>query len=532
MKFYIIQPWYSMNASDADRCFEEMIGLLNGIDASADVIVMPEACDVPASVGNDNEKVRRKFAEPLRNAVIAAAKRCKATVFANFADETETGLRNTTFVIGADGEIKGRYDKVQPAPSEFKKDENGVSLRDDSYANSYREPYTLTLDGVKYAFMTCYDFYCFENYARIALEKPDVIIGCSHQRTDSHEFLETTGKFLCYNTNAWLVRSSVSLGENSPVCGCSMIVSPKGEMLVNMRSRVGVASFEFDPHDKFYKAAGFEGEQKSHFDYIEDGRRPWLYRNSGSSVVLPDEFAPYPRVCAHRGFNTVAPENTMPAFGAAVALGAEEIEFDLWTTKDGVLVSAHDCDLERVSDGKGKICDYTLDELRQFDFGGYFGERTKGLKIPTFEEILGKFAARVIMNIHVKIWDNDYDDDKMDEIASLIRKYDCVKYCYVMSGNDLKLDKFRSVAPDIKRCTGGGNAPWQIVDRAIKYGTDKVQLFKPYFNEEMIVKAHENGIRCNVFWSDDPAEAQKFVAMGIDCILTNDYLTVSNAIKR
>lgn len=41
MKFYIIQPWYSMNASDADRCFEEMIGLLNGIDESADVIVMP-----------------------------------------------------------------------------------------------------------------------------------------------------------------------------------------------------------------------------------------------------------------------------------------------------------------------------------------------------------------------------------------------------------------------------------------------------------------------------------------------------------
>ena len=48
----------------------------------------------------------------------------------------------------------------------------------------------------------------------------------------------------------------------------------------------------------------------------------------------------------------------------------------------------------------------------------------------------------------------------------------------------------------------------------------------------MVLKAHENGIRCNVFWSDDPAEAQKFIDMGIDCILTNDYLTVSNAIKR
>ena len=51
---------------------------------------------------------------------------------------------------------------------------------------------------------------------------------------------------------------------------------------------------------------------------------------------------PYPRVCAHRGFSTIAPENSMPAFGAAVAMGAEEIEFDLWYTKDGEIVSIFD----------------------------------------------------------------------------------------------------------------------------------------------------------------------------------------------
>jgi hypothetical protein len=39
----------------------------------------------------------------------------------------------------------------------------------------------------------------------------------------------------------------------------------------------------------------------------------------------------------------------------------------------------------------------------------------------------------------------------------------------------------------------------------------------------MIDKAHENGIICNVFWSDDPAETEKFLDMGIDVILSNDY---------
>ena len=48
------------------------------------------------------------------------------------------------------------------------------------------------------------------------------------------------------------------------------------------------------------------------------------------------------KFCAHRGFNAVAPENTLPAFAAAVALGADEIEFDLWPTADGQLAVCHD----------------------------------------------------------------------------------------------------------------------------------------------------------------------------------------------
>ncbi|MBQ8005537.1 MAG: hypothetical protein IJ303_04420 [Clostridia bacterium] len=54
-------------------------------------------------------------------------------------------------------------------------------------------------------------------------------------------------------------------------------------------------------------------------------------------ILHIDKDMPYPRICAHRGFNTVAPQNTMPAFAASIALCAEEIEFDIWSTKDGEL---------------------------------------------------------------------------------------------------------------------------------------------------------------------------------------------------
>ena len=124
------------------------------------------------------------------------------------------------------------------------------------------------------------------------------------------------------------------------------------------------------------------------------------------------------------------------------------------------------------------------------------------------------------------------DEDAMKKIVGLIRKYDCAAHCYFMISPDSVIRQFKEYAPDIPICVGhDAKRPWEIVDRAIALGAQKVQLFKPWFNREMIEKAHAHGIICNVFWSDDPAEAREFLNMGIDTILTNDYLLVSQILK-
>ena len=239
------------------------------------------------------------------------------------------------------------------------------------------------------------------------------------------------------------------------------------------------------------------------------------------------------RLCAHRGFSAAAPENSMVALGSAVALGAEEIEFDIWSTTDGVLVSCHDDTLERVSNGQGKIYEHTYGELAALDFGIKHGKEYEGLRIATFEEILKKFGGRVVMNIHVKIWDYNFEDDKLEEIVSLIRRYDCAKHVYFMTSNDAMIVKAQQYAPDIPCCVGwdGNKDKMSMVDRAIAVGAKKIQLFKPNFDAETVKRAHENGILCNVFWSDDPEEAKEFFRMGIDTVLTNDYLRIYNAVK-
>lgn len=535
MKVCVIQPQYSFDEKDLAVCNDGLLNLLDECDESLDVIVLPEYSDVMADVGGKDGYYNavEKYGETLLKKAQSTAKRCNSLVFVNAGYKTENGIRNTTYAIDRKGEIIGKYFKSHPAPSEVKTDAQGGHELDVKYSYDFNSPYVLQIEGLRFAFLTCYDFYFYENFARIARENVDVIIGCSLQRTDTHEALEIINKFLCYNTNAYLIRSSVSLGKESKLCGSSMVVSPKGEMLLNMKSNVGLGVVEIDAKDKYYKSAGHLGKLKAHYEYIEEGRRPWLYRNAGASMVMPDSIMPYPRLCAHRGFNTVAPENSMPAYGSAVSLGAQEIEFDVWSTVDGVLVSCHDNTLERVSNGVGKITESKYEDLLKLDFGIKHGEKYAGLKIPTFEEILKKFAGRVIMNIHVKIWDCEFENLMIDEILALVKKYDCEKHCYFMTSNDKVIKYLSSYAPEFKCCVGwdGNKDPMSIVDRAIALNAYKVQLFKPYFNQETVKKAKEHGILCNVFYADDPNEAREYLNMGIDCILTNDYLSIYNAVE-
>lgn len=536
MKAAVIQPRYAMDDDSQDQCFLALIDLLDQCDASMDLIVLPEYSDVPGKVQDKGhyERAVQRHHDTLMKKVIETAARCQALVFVNSAFQTQQGYRNTTYAVAPTGQVVGKYFKAHPAPSEVKGEGQGGIGLDVSYSYTSQPPYVLEIDGVRYGFMTCYDFYFYEAFARIAREQVDIIIGCSLQRTDTHQALEIIGRFLSYQTNAYLIRASVSLGLDSEVGGASMMVSPDGTMLVDMKNDVGIAVCEINPKKKYNKPAGFGGTAKPHYAYMEEGRRPWNYRPAGSAIGLPEGLMPYPRVCAHRGFSAVAPENSMPAFGAAVALGAPEIEFDVWPTKDGEIVSCHDATLDRVSNGRGRIYEHTYKELAGLDFGIRFDPKFSGLPVVRLEEILQKFAAHTIMNIHVKplSLDEPYPQAILQKMVSLIRQYDCEKYVYFMLEPDEHIQQFKAYAPDIPVCVGHLEArPWDIVERAIALKAEKVQLFKPYFNQSMIDLAHQHGIRCNVFWSDEQEEAEALLKMGVDTLLSNNYQIIANTVK-
>ena len=529
MKVCVIQPPYAHDPAKIGESVDWELDALAKCGSDLDVIVLPEASDRQGTVSSRAalSNVVERYNAPLLAACSATAKRCSAVVFVNAIDRTPTGWRNTTFAYGRDGKLAGKYDKAHLTAGEWKR----LGL-DASYMWEWSEPTIIEIDGVRYAFMTCYDFYFYEAFSGIARLKPDIVIGCSHQRSDPHSVLESIGRYCAYNIGAYLVRASVSMGVDSPVGGSSMVVAPSGEILGNLYSRVGSLTVEFDPKAKFLKPMGFGNPAGLHSDYIEIGRRPWKYRPAGSAVVPAFDNAPAKRLCAHRGFSTVAPENGMAAFGAAVALGAAEIEFDLWWTKDGEIVSIHDSTLDRVSDGTGKVYERTYAELSALDFGVKKGPNFKGTRIVKFSEILAKFSQHTIMNIHVKDIGGEWDDEILAKAIRLIDAYDARRHVYFMTSCGPLQDQLARLAPDIPRCMGndGDNRSHpDIVDRAIAHKCRMVQLFKPYFDQSLIDRAHAAGLRVNVFWSDDPEEARRFLGMGIDTILTNDYQPISAA---
>lgn len=107
-------------------------------------------------------------------------------------------------------------------------------------------------------------------------------------------------------------------------------------------------------------------------------------------------------VIAHRGASAYHPENTMSAFRRAYEMGAEMIELDILLSKDGIPVAIHDETLERTTNGKGKVAELTLKELKELDAGSWFDDHHIGERIPTLEEVLEFAKGKIALNIEIK----------------------------------------------------------------------------------------------------------------------------------
>ena len=165
---------------------------------------------------------------------------------------------------------------------------------------------------------------------------------------------------------------------------------------------------------------------------------------------------------AHRGASAYAPENTMTSFRKALQLGANGIELDLQQTKDGKIIVFHDNEIDKKSNGKGKISDYTYKELLDFDFGSWFDLKFKNEKIVLFEDFAKEFLSKKL-TFAIELKQEGIEKDTLD----IIKKYAMHDDIYITSFNYKSLENMRKIDSNIK-------LSWLIKEKINKNNIDKL----------------------------------------------------------
>ena len=127
-----------------------------------------------------------------------------------------------------------------------------------------------------------------------------------------------------------------------------------------------------------------------------------LDRSTSQSITFPPGPG-RPQIIAHRGASGHAPENTLSAFLLAAEMGADGIELDVHLTVDGEVVVIHNDTVDATTDGRGRVSEMALHELKALDAGGWYDARYAGERIPTLVEVFKAIGRRLLINVEIKV---------------------------------------------------------------------------------------------------------------------------------
>lgn len=252
-------------------------------------------------------------------------------------------------------------------------------------------------------------------------------------------------------------------------------------------------------------------------------------------------------VIAHRGASGDAPENTLSAIKKAVRMESDLVEIDLHLTKDGRVIVFHDVELERTTNGTGKISETNWEDIESLDAGSWFSEEFKGEKVPLFEDVLkyvkqikdtSKNDTQLLIEIKNNSEGNVYKGLAQKAIDLLLRFDDINSpWCIIQAFNSdylLQTKEYLQTTdgkykPELHKLMYTDFSPLPFyIDFTFRWGY-------PNFDESFVavnpnyrsltagkVKSrHMNGTKVFTYTVNDTTEMKRLIAMGVDGIITN-----------
>ena len=161
---------------------------------------------------------------------------------------------------------------------------------------------------------------------------------------------------------------------------------------------------------------------------------------------------PFPRVLAHRGGGTLAPENTLAGLRAAAGYSFRGVEFDAKLTRDGVAVLMHDETLDRTTNGRGLVAQTDWARLQRLDAGSWSDRRFAGETIPTLTAALRLCAELGLWpNVEIKACPGR-EAETGDAVArEVLQRWAGGTFPLLSSFSPVALEAARSAAPQLLR---------------------------------------------------------------------------------
>ncbi|HEY6810664.1 MAG TPA: glycerophosphodiester phosphodiesterase [Propionibacteriaceae bacterium] len=240
---------------------------------------------------------------------------------------------------------------------------------------------------------------------------------------------------------------------------------------------------------------------------------------------------------AHRGGAKVVPENTIEGFREGFALGGGVVECDVHASAEGTIVVIHDAVVDRTTDGSGPVAEKTVPELQSLDAGYRFSDdggltfpwRARGVKIPTLEALYQAFPEAPF-NIEIKGRRSGIEEAVFRHIEAA----GAMERTLVVSDSRGTISRFRKVSQG-KVATASSTVELLIywILHVLHLGAlydppfqalQPPETYKgvlPVVTRRFVRKAHDRGLRVDVWTIDDEPAMRRLLSFGVDGIMTD-----------
>ena len=233
----------------------------------------------------------------------------------------------------------------------------------------------------------------------------------------------------------------------------------------------------------------------------------------------------------HRGYCAKYPENTLPSFEAALDLGVDAIEFDVWLTSDKIPMLMHDGNARRTCGVEKHLRDMTYAEAKTLD-AGYaekFGDEytNKGITVPTLEELLILCTEKrpdIMLGVEIK----EYTEETVDITVRLLKEYGAFEHCWFYAFNGRIIRYIKETYHG--RTMGYPDFQMKEFDSYDWYA--EIGLSMNIVKSEILPIYLKKGFPIHMYCADTEKDVDLCISLGADLITANDPIPLMKRLGR